>query len=198
MGHAAQFYTCKIFKLFEYEFLNSLAIEWKQVDCQDTIDNFEVKEEDSERVRIIHFDNFNSNISCPCKKFESLGILCCHALWVFNLKNLTKIPSQYILKRWTKEAKKGMMAYEQDNHSSGNDKEAEIVWRNCMLCIANTIISKSQGDDSLKSICQKILLGLDEKLKESQQSWVQMQFWKKMKSWSIIQLMKCLAYQTMC
>ena len=198
MGHAAQFYTCKIFRLFEYEFLNSLAIEWKQVDCQDTIDNFEVKEEDSERVRIIHFDNFNSNISCPCKKFESLGILCCHALWVFNLKNLTKIPSQYILKRWTKEAKKGMMAYEQDNHSSGNDKEAEIVWRNCMLCIANTIISKSQGDDSLKSICQKILLGLDEKLKESQQSWVQMQFWKKMKSWSIIQLMKCLAYQTMC
>ena len=56
------------------------------------------------------------------------------------------------------------MAYEQDNHSSGNAKEAEIVWRNSMLCIANTIISKSQGDDSLKSICQKILLGLDEKI----------------------------------
>ena len=117
---------------------------------------------------------------------------------VFSIKNLTRIPSQYILKRWTKEAKKGTMDYEQDNHSSGNAKEAEIVWRNSMLRIANTIISKSQEDDSLKSICQKILLGLDEKLKESQQSWVQMQFWKKMKSWSIIQLMKCLAYQTMC
>ncbi|KAK4596452.1 hypothetical protein RGQ29_014476 [Quercus rubra] len=130
-------------RLFEYEFLNSLAIEWKQVDCQETIDVFEVKEEDSERVRIVHFDNFNSNISCSCKKFESLRILCCHAL---------------------REAKKGMMAYEQDNHSSGNAKEAEIVWRNSMLRIANTIISKSQGDDSLKSICQKILLGLDEKI----------------------------------
>ncbi|XP_030940024.1 protein FAR1-RELATED SEQUENCE 5-like [Quercus lobata] len=164
LGHAAQVYTCKIFRLFEYEFLNSLVIEWKQVDCQYTIDVFEVKEEDSERVRIVHFDHFNSNISCSCKKFESLGILCCHALRVFNLKNLTKIPSQYILKRWTKEAKKGMMAYEQDNHSSGNAKEAEIVWRNSMLRIANTIISKSQGDDSLKSICQKILLGLDEKI----------------------------------
>ena len=98
LDHAAQVYTCKIFKLFEYEFLNSLAIEWKQVDCQDTIDVFEVKE-DSERVRIVLFDHFNSNISCSCKKFESLGILCCHALRVFNLKNLTKIPSQYILKR---------------------------------------------------------------------------------------------------
>ena len=42
---------------------------------------------------IFNFDHFNSNISCSCKKFESLGILCCHALRVFNLKNLTKIPS---------------------------------------------------------------------------------------------------------
>ena len=68
------------------------------------------------------------------------------------------------MKRWTKEAKKGTIDYEQDNHSSVNAKETEIVWRNSMLCIANTIISKSQGDDSLKSICQKILLGLDEKI----------------------------------
>lgn len=164
LGHTAQGYACKIFRLFDYEFLYSLAIEWKQVDCQDTINVFEVKEEDSERVHIVHFDHFNSNISCSCKKFELLGILCCHTLQVFNLKILTKIPSQYILKRWTKEAKKGMMAYKQDNHSSGNAKEAEIVWRNSMLRIANTIISKSQGDDSLKSICQKILLGLDEKI----------------------------------
>ena len=155
MGHAAQVYTCKIFKLFEYEFLNSLAIKWKQVDCQDTIDVFEVKEEDSERVRIIHFDNFNCNISCSCKKFESLGILCCHALRVFNLKKLTKIPSQYILKRWTKEAKKGTIDYEQDNHSSVNAKETEIVWRNSMLCIANTIISKSQWEIALKAFVKR-------------------------------------------
>ena len=85
------------------------------------------------------------------------------------------------MKRWTKDAKKEMMTYEQDNHSSGNAKEAEIVWRNSMLCIANTIISKSQGDDSLKSICQKILWDLMKKSKESHQSWVQMQIWKKMK-----------------
>ena len=70
LGHAAQVYTCKIFRLFEYKFLNSLTTEWKQVDCQDTIDVFEVKEEDSERVRIALFDYFNSNISCSCKKFE--------------------------------------------------------------------------------------------------------------------------------
>ena len=44
LGHATQVYTCKIFRLFDYEFLNSLAIGWKQVDCQETIDIFKVKE----------------------------------------------------------------------------------------------------------------------------------------------------------
>ena len=82
---------------------------WDQVDCRDTIGIFEVKEENSERVCIIWFDNLNRNISCSFKKFKSLGILCCHALRVFSIKNLTRIPSQYILKRWRKEAKKGMM-----------------------------------------------------------------------------------------
>ena len=106
---------------------------WDQVDCQDTIGVFEVKEENSEKAHIVWFDHLNSNISCSCKKFESLGILCCQALQVFSIKNLTRIPSQYILKRWTKEANKEMMTYEQDNHSLSNDKEAKIVWCNSMM-----------------------------------------------------------------
>ena len=38
------------------------------------------------------------------------------------------------------------------------------MWRNSMMRIANTIICKSQGEDSLKRICQKMLLELDEKI----------------------------------
>ena len=109
---------------------------WDQVDCQDTIGVFEVKEENSE------FDNLNSNISCSCKKFELLGILCCYAIRIFSIKNLTRIPSQYILKCWIKEAKKGTMIYEQDNHSLNSDKEGKIVRHNSMMNIANTNISK--------------------------------------------------------
>ena len=126
LGHTAQVYTCKIFKLFDYEFLNSLTIECKQVDCQETIDIFEVKEY-ALSILIISIATF-------------LVLIRNLSQWEFFV---VKIPSQYILKRWTKEAKKGMMAYEQDNHSSGNAKEAEIVWRNSMLRIANTIISKN-------------------------------------------------------
>ena len=56
LGHATQVYTCKIFNLFENQFLNSLAMVWDQVDCQDKIGVFEVKEENSEKVRIVRFD----------------------------------------------------------------------------------------------------------------------------------------------
>ena len=59
MGHVAQVYTCKIFNLFENQFLNSFAMVWDQVDCQDTIGVFKVKEENSERVRIVRFDYLN-------------------------------------------------------------------------------------------------------------------------------------------
>ena len=41
LGHTAQVYTCKIFNLFENQFLNNEIVV------------FEVKEENSERVRII-------------------------------------------------------------------------------------------------------------------------------------------------
>ena len=59
-----------------------------------------------------------------------------------------------------------MMTYKQDNHSLSNDKGAKIVWHNSMMRIANTIISKSEGEDSLKRICQKLLLELDEKIEK--------------------------------
>lgn len=153
MGHATQVYTCKIFKLFENEFLNSRVIVWKRVDCRDIVDVFELKEENSESVRIVHFDHLTNNISCSCKKFESLGVLCYHALRIFSIKNFIAIPRQYILKRWTKDAKKGMMAYEQGTNSIANGKEAKIIWRNSMIRVANTTIYMSQSNDSLKNIC---------------------------------------------
>ncbi|KAF5947753.1 hypothetical protein HYC85_013710 [Camellia sinensis] len=56
------------------------------------------------------------------------------------------------------------MAYEQGTNSIANGKEAEIIWHNSMIRIINTTIYKSQGNNSLKNICQKILVELDEKI----------------------------------
>jgi zinc finger SWIM domain-containing protein 3 len=44
-------------------------------------------------------------MKCSCKKFEFAGILCCHALKVLDFNNIREIPEEYILKRWTIDAK---------------------------------------------------------------------------------------------
>ncbi|XP_042027102.1 protein FAR-RED IMPAIRED RESPONSE 1-like [Salvia splendens] len=40
---------------------------------------------------------------CNCKKFESMGILCCHILKVLVFKNIDHVSERYILWRWRKD-----------------------------------------------------------------------------------------------
>ena len=51
--------------------------------------------------------------SCSCGQFDRLGILCAHALKVLDLMNIKLLPSRYILKRWTREARAGSV---KDSH----------------------------------------------------------------------------------
>ena len=55
-------------------------------------------------------DPLRKTISCSCRKFETFGILCCHAVKVFDLLDIKIIPDIYILKRWTRNAKNGYVS----------------------------------------------------------------------------------------
>jgi hypothetical protein len=46
-----------------------------------------------------------SEISCICRLYEYKGYLCRHAMIVLQICGLSAIPSQYVLKRWMKDAK---------------------------------------------------------------------------------------------
>jgi hypothetical protein len=46
---------------------------------------------------------------CSCGQFNRIGILCGHALKVLDLMNIKSLPAQYILKRWTREARSGIV-----------------------------------------------------------------------------------------
>lgn len=47
----------------------------------------------------------DQSLSCSCRKFDYLGILCCHALKVLDVMDVKLIPERYILKRWSREAR---------------------------------------------------------------------------------------------
>ena len=57
-------------------------------------------------------DPLQQTSTCSCGQFNRIGILCSHAIKVLDLMNIKSLPAQYVLKRWTKEARSGAV---QDN-----------------------------------------------------------------------------------
>jgi hypothetical protein len=57
-------------------------------------------------------DPSKETVVCKCQQFDRIGILCAHALKVLDLMNIKSLPPQYVLKRWTREARDGHI---QDN-----------------------------------------------------------------------------------
>ncbi|TYI35591.1 hypothetical protein ES332_A03G086600v1 [Gossypium tomentosum] len=103
---AADVYTCTIFKLFQDELRGCLSVAIEDMGKTGTVASFNLKEE-GQKDNIVKFCDSSNQITCSCKKYESMGILCVHILKVLNAKNVFKLPSQYILKRWTKSATDG-------------------------------------------------------------------------------------------
>jgi len=59
--------------------------------------------------------------------FEFEGVLCRHALKVFQIMNKTELPSRYILHRWTKSAKYGILR-DVDSGGGSQDFSALMLW----------------------------------------------------------------------
>ncbi|QHO45934.1 Protein FAR1-RELATED SEQUENCE [Arachis hypogaea] len=55
---------------------------------------------------VVHFDRSTQEVRCECNLFESSGVLCCHCLEVFHLFKVYKVPSCYVLPRWSKNIKR--------------------------------------------------------------------------------------------
>ena len=60
-----------------------------------------------EDERIVTADPLNQTIYCSCQMFDRIGILCAHGLKVLDLMNIKLLPTHYVLKRWTREARTG-------------------------------------------------------------------------------------------
>ncbi|XP_028776271.1 uncharacterized protein LOC114733027 [Neltuma alba] len=73
------------------------------------------------------------NITCSCKKFEQWGILCCHALRILYDQDVKRLPQKYILKRWTREARCGVV-YDSKGKEIEVDPKLECSNRYRQLC----------------------------------------------------------------
>ncbi|XWS36794.1 hypothetical protein CRYUN_Cryun20dG0116600 [Craigia yunnanensis] len=98
-------YTDTIFKKFQVEILGVVSCHLqKESEDEDTV-VFRVDDFEERQNFFVAWSKREFDIRCLCHSFEYRGFLCKHAILVLQMSGVSDIPSQYILKRWTKEAK---------------------------------------------------------------------------------------------
>ncbi|XP_071918767.1 protein FAR1-RELATED SEQUENCE 5-like [Coffea arabica] len=105
--HASETYSPTIFVAFQNEYGESTAmVILRQQDAVMFVE-FAVMRYDGGLERIAVFNRNDLSVRCNCKKYENEGILCRHALKVFDTVSIKIIPPEYIKRRWTKRVRAG-------------------------------------------------------------------------------------------
>ncbi|XP_028766612.1 protein FAR1-RELATED SEQUENCE 2-like [Neltuma alba] len=104
-----QFYTPAAFDMFQEQWGLQFSVKLIERDEKESLFVYTAHMIDEEGEWRIEFNPETHEICCSCQKFEATGILCCHALKVYESKDIRVMPEQYILKRWTKEARNGIV-----------------------------------------------------------------------------------------
>ncbi|KAJ1695259.1 hypothetical protein LUZ63_011957 [Rhynchospora breviuscula] len=109
---AAGIYSRVIFEKFQEEFMQSFGYYAEKLteECGTQIVRkyrleHSYDESNKEMHEVTVFLSEGVEVCCTCRKFESCGILCRHSLRIFVVEGVRNLPSNYILKRWTKHAK---------------------------------------------------------------------------------------------
>ncbi len=112
----SQLYTPCIFEAFQSEYERSMAAYARATNKTNeyivgigALDGKSTVEEEC----LVVSDPSDQMVSYTCRQFERCRIMCSHALKVLDMMNIKLLPDQYILKRWTREARCGTV---QDIH----------------------------------------------------------------------------------
>lgn len=122
---AASIYTRKIFMKIQEELVETLANQVTIINDTGVDILYRVaKYGEGHKAHFIWFNVFEKKANCSCQMFEFSGILCRHILAVFRMANLLTLPSHYILKRWTRNAKSEVVLDESNLGLANNPQES--------------------------------------------------------------------------
>ncbi|GKU96128.1 hypothetical protein SLEP1_g9398 [Rubroshorea leprosula] len=125
---AANLYTRRIFMKFQEELVETLANPATKIEDLGALSTYRVAK--FGEVHKAHSVNFNSSevkAGCSCQMFEYSGIICRHILAVFRAKNVLTLPPQYVLKRWTRNAKSGAVLEEHASEMPNNSQDSLTI-----------------------------------------------------------------------
>ena len=124
LKHAVKLYTPKMFKMFQDEYMKMGDCTIFKVSKSDTIIKYKVKYRQKTQEHLVKYEASTINVQCSYMKFSFVGILCVHALKVLDKKNIHILPTHYILKIWTQDAKVGSIKNYYGVDIKGNAQES--------------------------------------------------------------------------
>ncbi|KAL4372956.1 hypothetical protein AHAS_Ahas05G0033600 [Arachis hypogaea] len=87
----------------------------------------------------VHFDRSIQEVRFECNLFERSGVLCRHGVAVFHLYKVFKVPTCYVLPRWSKNIK-CKHTYVKDSHDISRSDESHTAFRE--LCAHFYIVAQ--------------------------------------------------------
>ncbi|XP_059670754.1 protein FAR-RED IMPAIRED RESPONSE 1-like [Cornus florida] len=159
LDHVRHVYTANIFELFQEQLLIACMSQYI-LNCNDNGNGEYVYEVALYNQKVIRrvIRTHDDHLSCSCGKFKMEGVMCSHTLQVLRDKMcVSKIPSRYVLKRWTRNAKDGRME-ELIGTDVLTDPRLEMRRRHRILCRQLTEISSivSLSHDGFNNVLMQL------------------------------------------
>lgn len=130
---ASELYTRKLFMRFQEELVGTLTFMASKADDDGEIITYQVsKYGEDHKAYCVKFNVLEMKASCSCQMFEFSGLPCRHVLTVFRVTNVLTLPSHYLLKRWTRNAKSSVTLEERSNDAYTNYLESHTVRYNTL------------------------------------------------------------------
>ncbi|CAH9101597.1 unnamed protein product, partial [Cuscuta europaea] len=151
---ASRIYTIDAYKLFEKEFVRAMSLKHEVKHCFGSVIRY--------LVWMPHIDQFSHWVSynttshfvdCSCKRFQEVGILCCHCLRIYHIHCVEVLPDSYVLKRWTRIAKSDEQS--QSSMLSNTSNVLPSVWRMKMQRKLHKLLCSIDSNVSARLLCEE-------------------------------------------
>ncbi|CAL9000027.1 unnamed protein product [Prunus brigantina] len=163
----ATLYTRTMFKKFEQELIQSTAcfLELKTEDASKVVFNVSERKNWETRVAEVVYVKDSDHASCSCKRFEFVGIICKHILALFRRDQIEYMPDEYILKRWKKTAKSGLVSDANGNEIKDSADPGLLIKRSTMSRLASDVVEDALMCEEGCELLSETLKSLRVKLK---------------------------------
>ncbi|KAM7518054.1 hypothetical protein LguiB_017016 [Lonicera macranthoides] len=167
---AAVYYTRRSFIKFQEELVETLANPATVVEDRGMEIIYRVtKFGEDHKAHFIRFNVFEKKVHCSCQMFEFSGILCRHILAVFRVTNVLTLPSHYILKRWTRNAKSGVVLDDQILGLPANYQESSTARYENLRCKAISFVEEGAESVYVYNVAMDALRDASKKVESAKQ-----------------------------